>query len=320
MTTDFFAAQRRQRIRSRMLIGAIFALLWTLANGVLVFAHIRPSCPPVGQCKTIWYANPEILAITALAVGGYLVIGSWWASRTAIVGQGVRPADGLEGLALRNVVNEMSIAAGVRTPLAYIVDDPSLNAFAVSDGRRGGAVVVTSGLLAALDRSELAGVVAHEISHIRNRDSRVILVAVVAVGAIALASSAFAVAASSSSGRRDDDKDNGGAALIAILVGLLLMAVAVPIAMLMRAALSRRREQLADASAVQWTRDPGGLRRALEKIGEAGPSPRHITMVNRTLWINAPVVGGGLIARLLDTRPPLEQRVAWLRTLERAQA
>src|SRR4051794_11318197 len=104
MTTDFFAAQRRLRIRSRILIGAFFVLLWILANGILVFTHIRPSCPPVGQCKTLWYANPGVLVVTGLSVAGYLVIGSWWASRSAIVGHGVRPADGPDGMVLRNVV------------------------------------------------------------------------------------------------------------------------------------------------------------------------------------------------------------------------
>ena len=167
----------------------------------------------------------------------------------------------------------------------------SLNAFAVSDGNRHGAVIITTGLLAALDRRELTGVVAHEIGHIRNRDSRVILVAVLAVGAVvAVAAAATAIAmgiAKATSGFKG--KDSAGflvavLALIAFAVALVLRLIAVPAALLLRAALSRRREQLADASAVQFTRDPGGLRRALEKLAvDAVPlRPRERWLVRST--------------------------------------
>ena len=206
-----------------------------------------------------------------------------------------------------------------------MLDDPSRNAFAVSDGRRHGAVVVTSGLLAALDRRELTGVVAHEIAHIRNRDSRVILVAVFAVGAVvAVAVAAMALAAAvAGAARASKGKGAGGGLLmvlaaIAVLAALVLRIVAVPAALLMRAALSRRREQLADASAVQFTRDPGGLRRALEKIAVGSAPLRDRSALARPLYIDArrDQVAGGLFDRWFDTHPPIEERIAWLRTLE----
>ena len=204
---DFFEAQRRLRARSRVLIGGFFLLLWVIANAFLLAAHSRQSCAANGVCESQWYPNWWVMAITAGLVAAYLVLAPWVASHFMVAGPRIRPADGADAAIFRNVVEEVAIAAGVPAPRPYVLDDAALNAFAVSDGNRHGAVIITTGLLAALDRRELTGVVAHEIGHIRNRDSRVILVAVLAVGAVvAVAAAATAIAAGD---RQGDERLQG---------------------------------------------------------------------------------------------------------------
>jgi heat shock protein HtpX len=323
-TYNFFEAQRRLQVRSRVLIGAFFTLLWAIANGFLVATHTRQSCAADGVCEARWYPNWWVMTITAAVVAAYLGLVPLVASRFMVAGPRFRPADGPDTAVFRNVVQEVAIAAGVPAPQPFVLDDPALNAFALSDGRRHGAVVATSGLLNALDRRELTGVVAHEIGHIRNRDSRVIMVAVFAVGAVVTVAAlvtaiatGFAKAASGSRG-----KDSAGfvmalLALTVLAVALVFRVIAVPAALLMRAALSRRREQLADASAVQYTRDPGGLRRALEKLAVDAVPLRRTVALARPLYIDTgDNVTGRFFARWLDTHPPIESRIAWLRSLE----
>lgn len=319
MTNDFFVMQRRQRVRSRIVIATIFVLLWSVANAAVCFLHLRNTCSD-GVCSAEWYPNVKVLLITALVVVAYLALAPLIAKRATVHAGNMRSADGPDGILLRNVVAEMAIAAGIPTPRAYIIDDRALNAYAFSNGRRQGVVACTSGLLDALDRQELTAVVAHETAHIRNRDSGVILVAVLATGAlVALAAIAIALAESENEASLDDDDtDGGGAGAIALLAAIVLVVVAIPAAVLLRAALSRRREQLADASAVQLTRDPTGLRRALEKINSAGKPVQAVSAITQSLWIDNPnrLRPNGMLARLLDTHPPIEQRIAWLRSLE----
>ena len=325
MSQDFFAEQRRQRIRSQILIAAVFGLLWSLANAFLFFTHVDEVCNPGEYCHSVWRLDFKVLAVTALVVGAYLGLGTLIAHRSAVHPTGVRRADGPDGAVLREVAAEMAIAAGVPAPACYIIDDPALNAFALSSRRGPGAVLCTSGLLAALDRRELRGVVAHEIAHIRNRDSQVVFVAVLGLGAI-VAALTFLVAVVRAIGHGDGDDDNAGAAFLAFLAAfaaLALLVIALPAAFLLRAALSRRREQLADASAVQFTRDPGGLRRALEKFAGASIPIQHVQFTTRSLWIDHPsrlLKRPRFYDRLVDTHPPIAARIAWLRELEGATA
>jgi heat shock protein HtpX len=218
---------------------------------------------------------------------------------------GAKLADGPEYQRLRNVVEEMATAAGVPVPKTYVVDDPSPNAFATGRNPQHAAVTVTRGLLETMNRAELTGVVAHEIGHIKNRDISVTTLAVLTVGAIAvLADIAMRIAlVVMATGRRGNSKESGaraGIALIALLVSFVLYLFALPAALILRAALSRQRETLADASAVQYTRDPSGLRSALEKL-EADTTR---------------AVQRGMLSGLLDTHPPIAQRIAILRQME----
>lgn len=188
-------------------------------------------------------------------------------------------------------------------------------------------------LLDALDERQLTGVVAHETAHLTNRDARIIWVALFGIGLVLfVATTATAIgSAAAMSGhdqqRRDDEEgtSNNAApiALVALVVAALMWIVVVPAALIVRATISRRREQLADASAVQFTRDPTGLRQALEIIGRSSVPTRSASMANAALWIRHPGSNNALPAvfgsgRLLDTHPPIAERVAWLRKLEGA--
>jgi heat shock protein HtpX len=186
-------------------------------------------------------------------------------------------------------------------------------------------------MLQRLDNRQLTGVVAHEFAHLKNRDARVIWFATFGVGLVLVVAAAFtmagfAAARSTERDSEDDQRQNGGAAglgLVLLIVAAVLWMIAVPVAFVVRATISRRREQLADASAVQFTRDPGGLRQALEILAAGQQVPATVRMSNAALWISDPGAVSRLprwVGRLLDTHPPIEQRIAWLRTLEGANA
>jgi heat shock protein HtpX len=186
-------------------------------------------------------------------------------------------------------------------------------------------IAVTTGLLRELDRTELEGVLAHEIGHIRNRDTRVNSIATVVVAAVGTAgvtalSVAAAIGQAESARRSSDDQRSDGAGLgvVAFLIGPFLLVVALPMTMLVRAALSRRRETLADLAAVELTRYPTGLRRALERIAESPNRLEQTPPALAHLWLASPIPwqGWSWWRRRWDTHPPLEDRIAALRRLE----
>ena len=230
-----------------------------------------------------------------------------------------RPADGPEFAELRNLVEQMAIAAGVPVPRTYVVDDPAPNAFATGRNPKNAAITVTTGLLAVMSRRELRGVLAHEMSHIRNRDIAVTTIAVLAVGAIAvIAQVALRIGIFGGMRRRGN---NDGMAIF-LLLSLLIYLLAVPAGMLLKAALSRKRESLADATAVELTREPAGLRSALEKLEADTTVIAHPSAATAHLWIESPLErqqSDGLLGsfgRMMDTHPPLADRIATLRSIE----
>lgn len=223
---------------------------------------------------------------------------------------------------LYNVTEGVSLAAGIPMPKLYVIDDSARNAFATGTKPENGVVVVTTGLLQALDRRELEGVIAHEVAHIRNRDIMVMLYAAVLVGAIMLLSDFLL--RSFLWGGKGGDNDNGGAAmLIAIVVGLVLAILAPFIAELIRLSVSRRREYLADADAVVITRNPTGLRKALEKIaGDPDPLVDTANKATAHLFISTPfrtkkTTSGkpGMWSRMFSTHPPITERIELLKKM-----
>jgi heat shock protein HtpX len=219
---------------------------------------------------------------------------------------------------LFNVVEEMSLASGVPMPKVYIIDDTAPNAFATGRSPETASVAITMGLLQKLSRDELQGVMAHEMSHVRNFDTRLLLLLAVLVGGIVLAADGFWRISYFGGGRRSRDNDNGGGQLQWLfLVLAVALAILAPIfAKMLEMAVSRQREYLADASAALITRYPAGLASALEKIS-ADPEP--LEAANRAtqhLYIVNPLKGATQKAGLFDTHPPIEERVRRLRAME----
>jgi heat shock protein HtpX len=224
-----------------------------------------------------------------------------------------RPVDGKENPYLANVVEGLAIAAGIPTPKAYIIDDSAPNAFATGRDPKNSAIVVTTGLLDKMNRLELEGVIAHEMSHIKNYDIRYSMLVVVLVGTIVLLSD-WMGRSFFFGGRRNRKGGAGGG--IFILVALVLAILAPIVAQLIRFAISRQREYLADANGALLTRYPEGLASALEKISKDTEPLEVANKATAHLYIINPLLDhGGRINNLFSTHPPVEERIKRLRSM-----
>jgi heat shock protein HtpX len=262
--------------------------------------------------------------VIAVVVAAALAFASYWKSdAVALAMSRARPADPQEYRRLYNVVEGLSIAAGIPMPRVYIIDDVAPNAFATGRDPRHAAIAVTTGLLQLMNRVELEGVIAHELSHIRNYDILVSTLAVTMVGAIALMSDFGLRFLWWNGGRRgrNDRNNSNPAGFVLIILGFVLLLLAPIIARLMQLAISRRRESLADVSGVQLTRYPPGLISALEKLKADTTVTHSASKATAHLWIEQPVArveGEGRMAawnKMFDTHPPLDERIAALKEL-----
>jgi heat shock protein HtpX len=260
--------------------------------------------------------------IVALVVSGALAFGSYWKSdAVALAVSRAHPADPNQYKRLYNLVEGLCIASGLPMPKIYIIEDPAPNAFATGRDPKHASIAVTSGLLHIMNRVELEGVLAHELSHVRNYDILVSTLAVTMVGAIALVSDVVIRTMWWNGGRtrREGDRNDTGNPLA--ILGFVLLLLAPLAAKLMQLAVSRRRETLADVSAVQMTRYPPGLISALEKLQDDCTVTHSASRATAHLWIEQPTPqveeDGRLhrLNRLFDTHPPLEERIALLREL-----
>jgi heat shock protein HtpX len=223
-----------------------------------------------------------------------------------------RPATKEEFPYLYNVVEGLAIAAGIPAPRCYVIEDTAPNAFATGRNPKNSVICVTTGLLEKMNRAELEGVISHEMSHIKNYDVLVQTLTVVMVGVIALLSD-WILRSFLWGGRRKGGRDKGGAGAILIVVGLILAALSPIISQLIRLAISRKREFLADASGAMLTRYPPGLASALRKLDAdtepleaANKATAHLYIVNPLKDIK------GTVNKLFSTHPPIEERIAAL--------
>ncbi|HET7488198.1 MAG TPA: M48 family metallopeptidase [Acidimicrobiales bacterium] len=260
----------------------------------------------------------------ALVVAGAIAFGSYWKSDAlALAMSHARPADPIQYARLHNLVEGLCIAAGLPKPRVYVVEDDAPNAFATGRDPKHAAVAVTTGLMAKLNRIELEGVLAHELSHVKNYDILVSTLAVTMVGLLALLSDwALRFLWWGGPRHRDDRSGNsGGVGAILSVVGFALLLLAPLIGRLMQFAVSRRRESLADMTGVSLTRYPPGLASALEKLRDDQTVVHSASRATAHLWIESPVPRdeseGKLawVGRLFDTHPPLEERIQALREL-----
>ena len=262
----------------------------------------------IGWAISWYYNNPGIL-VFAVVFALLTNIWSYWNSDKVVIAlSGARPADPAQYEELHQVVENLAITAGLPKPNIYIINDPSPNAFATGRDAKHSAVAVTSGLLSMMNRNELEGVIAHELSHVGNRDILISTIAVVLVGFVSLASNFFL---RSLWWGGDGDRNEGGNPLLAILA--IAFVVLAPIfAMLLQLAVSRKREFLADASGALLTRYPEGLASALRKIGAYERPMQKANTATAHLYISNPFGPGAarsFIMRLFSTHPPIEERI-----------
>ena len=254
--------------------------------------------------------------VLALAVSLLMAAGGYFASDKIVLAiSRARPVTKEEFPYLYNVVEGLTIAAGIPAPRCYVIEDTAPNAFATGRSPKNAVICVTTGILQKLNRVELEGVVAHEMSHIKNYDIRLQTVVVVMAGVVALLSDWILRSFLWGGGRRRsrDDRGSGGAGAILIVVGLVLAVMAPFFATIIQLAISRKREFLADASGAMLTRYPAGLASALRKISAdtepleaANKATAHLYIVNPLKDIK------GAVNKLFSTHPPIEERIAAL--------
>jgi heat shock protein HtpX len=288
----------------------LLALVVVLLLGALGFS--------IGYALTGDVTGAIGTTVFAAIVGTIAALGSYFSGdRLVLAVSGAKEVDEVSAPQLTNVVREMSIAANIPMPKVYVIDDSAPNAFATGRDPKHASVAVTTGLLDKLDREELQGVLAHEMSHVRNLDIRFSLVVAVMVGAIAILADFFLRFTFWGGGRsRDRDGGGGGAQAIVFVAAIVLAILAPLISRFIQLAVSRQREYLADASAVELTRNPYGLERALAKISGDGEVLEVANRGTQHLYFTNPIKKfEQRSSSLMSTHPAIIDRINRLRQL-----
>lgn len=281
---------------------------WLLMTVFLVFIIL------IGWLFGFMYNSPEILYF---AVGLSLFMNFfayWYSDKVALAMSGAKPASREAYPELFRIVENLSITAGLPMPRVYVIHGDQINAFATGRNPKHAAVAVTQGALMKLNKTELEGVLAHELSHIGNRDILISSVVVVLAGLIAILADWFLRASIWGNFREDSNNRQGGA--VVLILGIVVAILAPFIATVIRLAVSRKREFLADASGALLTRYPEGLAGALEKIADDEMPMRYAHNGTAHLFISNPFKGKqktNWFAKLFMTHPPVEERIKILR-------
>lgn len=241
----------------------------------------------------------------------------YWGDKMVLAMSGARPADRQRDFDFFTVAENLSMAAGLPKPKLYVIDDDAMNAFATGRDPQHAVVCATSGILARLDRHELEGVVAHELSHVKNFDTRLMAVVAVLVGTVVYLADIFLRTLWWGGGRRNND-ENGQLQAVFMVAGIALAIIAPILATIIQMSVSRDREYLADASGANLTRYPEGLARALEKLKADTDVLHEATNATAHLYIVNPFKGknfGAWFAGLFDTHPPIAERIKRLRAM-----
>ncbi|MBI3588644.1 M48 family metallopeptidase [Candidatus Micrarchaeota archaeon] len=246
--------------------------------------------------------------VLAVFISVILSIVSYWYSDSIVLSaSGAQPADPKEFRKLHEIVEDISIASGTPKPRVFVINDAAINAFATGRDPQHAAIAVTTGALEKLNRQELEGVIAHELSHVKNFDIRFMAVVAVLVGIVVLLGD-WLLRASFLGGRRDDrEGGKGGAALFAL--GIILGILMPIFAQLIRLAVSRRREFLADSDGALLTRNPEGLANALRKIQSDGNQLKAASNATAHLYFANPFKNRNWLSNLFSTHPPIEERI-----------
>jgi heat shock protein HtpX len=291
----------------------------------------RNSVIVIGGFLLVWLAVGAIVGLIAYggsgAIVGAIILGIlgvaaalyayYLGSATVLAAMGAQEANPQQYQQLYNVVQALAIGDGLPLPKVYVINDPSPNAFATGRDPNHAAVTVTTGLLQMMNREELEGVLAHEMSHIKNFDVRLLLVVTTMIGLAAIIAGVFW----NSVGRmRFGGRNSGQAMLVIFAIGALFTVVAVLVGPLMQLALSRQRESLADVSGVELTRNPQGLITALQKIAQNDKPPERFNNAVAAMMIDNPEEHhGSFFSKLFDTHPPIAERIAALQRIAGVQ-
>ena len=294
--TNFRSLQLANRRKTIFLLMSMGVLAWLVAYAALT------------------YFGGSSTAIVPLAVGFALlsVWGSYYSSDKLVMRMtGAQVIQESDNPKLFGLIQEIALASGLPMPKVAVVSDDAPNAFATGRNPEHAVIAFTTGILKVMDRDELQGVIAHEMAHVANRDTLVSAVAATTAGAIAILSDML-IRITFFGGRRDRDNNSNPIALVLSLVVLILAPLA---ALLLKAAISRRRESLADATSVDFTRNPTGLRSALEVLARDTTVVQQRSNAVAHIWIESPLDGSG-VSKLFATHPPIEERIATLRAME----
>lgn len=298
MASNFRSAQGANKRKTYFLLAAMAVLTWLVAYAALTYFG----------AGTTTFVVP--LAVGIALVG---VWGSYYGSdKLVLTMTGARVIQREDNPELFNLIEEVVIASGLPMPKVAIVEDSAPNAFATGRNPENALIAFTTRILEVMDRDELQGVIAHEMSHVANRDTLVSAVAATTAGAIAILSDFLTRMMWFGGGRDRRDNNQNPLVLIASLAIMILAPIA---AMLLRSAISRRRESLADATAVSFTRNPAGLRRALETLAADSTVVRQRSNAVAHIWIESPL-DGKAVSKLFSTHPPIEERIETLRAME----
>lgn len=294
--SNFRALQSSNKRKTFFLLIAFALLMWLVA-----FAAVS-------------YFGGSGAAVVPIAVG-FSLLTTWWSyyssDKLVIRMTGAQLLQESDNPKLFGLVQEVCLASGLPMPKVAVVVDDAPNAFATGRNPEHALIAFTTGILDVMDRDELQGVVAHEMAHVANRDTLVSAVAATTAGAIAIVSDML-IRMMWFGGRRDN---NSNANPITVVISLVVMLMAPIAAILLKAAISRKRESLADATAVDFTRNPTGLRKALEILARDSTVVQQRSNAVAHIWIESPL-DGKAVSKLFATHPPIEERIATLRKLE----
>jgi len=282
-------------------------LTWVYITGFLVFV-IGVGYVFAGAMNNSAILYGCVIFSILMSFGSY-----WWSDKIVLAMSGAKVVTHDQGREVYHLVENLCITAGLPVPKIYIIEDSAPNAFATGRDPKHGVICLTTGIIQKLEKTELEGVIAHELSHIGNRDILLSTVVVVLVGFITLLADWFR---HWSFGRRGSDREGGGQLQLILFILAIVLSILAPFAaMLMQLAISRKREFLADASGALLTRYPDGLARALEKISKDTEPLEAANRATAHLYIVNPFKGKKL-TKLFMTHPPIVERIAALRELE----
>lgn len=302
--------------------------LWTQVDtnkrrsGILLFCFVLIVIG-LGWLFSYVYNSPIILVIAVVLAVVQSLVGYYSGDKIVLATSGAKEIKKKDNPAIWNIVENLCITAGLPMPRVYVIPDNAPNAFATGRDPEHASVAVTSGALQMLNKNELQGVIAHELSHVGNFDIRVMTITAVLVSIITILSDIFLRSRIFGFGRRERDDNGGQLGTILLIVSLVAAILAPIIAMLVQLAISRKREFLADADGALLTRYPEGLASALEKISSYGAPIEHASSATAHMYIANPLSGGkaedkqSFFSKIFSTHPPISERVKILRGMSK---